>query len=731
MKGEVCGTVRRFVLWWGGSALLGLPLTSNFLQGDGQAYYALTEAMYVHGGRPDLDSELYLKLVTHRVFFFDYDTGRWVSPVSFGHALVQIPFLWVADRWLERLPPVRDYGWLRFAHVPIPWSRVLGLWFSGVTALAIYLSVLDGLWLRTAGRGRRDGAWAGFMAAGVVVAPVLPYTLLSPAMPHAWEAAGAAIALSTLVRLVGPQDEPLGSRRWWAWAGLGFVAGWLVSVRVINAAGVVGAVLWALRPRRGWASRVRQFGSRGFALAVGLLPWAVAVLAYNRWAYGHVFRTGYGAGLFVWALPLPELLKTYGLLLGRYLLHPGHGLWAWSPVALLGLIGLVRWARREGRDHPAAYGLAAWVAFWGALATYKIWWGDFTVGPRFFVVGAPWTAYGLIAWFRDPVRWAWVRRVGAGGMVLGTLYSWVLYWGLSAWSAHGIPVRGTEPVIAWTGRVLGEMGRVVQARPAALGKLVEPAPPWTTMAHLLGDRPFAEYARGIRLVGTGPAAYDPHRSLLHLPLGVVLPDVPERVPGYLLLRVFRGDVERPHFPTDWVVFLQLGPMAALEGVEGVTVDFLLWGATVTPFRPVPALHYRWNPLYPGRVFPSRLRICAAYQPETRTAFDLGCFDRGVVPGALGAPVFTYHVLFHSPGDPVVVEPPAGRPLPVRIEVRTLRGHRVLEPRVPTVYPPGLNLGRFLGPALRFQEGTFRGPLVVTVTAGEPIRIHGRPSPSSG
>jgi len=711
------------------SVLLGLPLTSNMLQGDGQAYYAMTEAVY-SSGWPNLDRALYLKLVTHRVFFFDYTTGRWVSPVSFGLALVQAPFLYVGDQVLGRLRPVRDYGWVVFGHTPIPFERTLAVWLSGVVALAVFLWALDGLSRRVLTEKSMLGKGDRFLvlAGGAVAAPVLPYALLSPAMPHAWEATGAALWLLLFHRLA--TDAGKGGRAdRWGWGALGFLSGWLVSVRVINATWVLGFVLWRLRPRQGWGTVVRRQGASWGFFAAGFLPWVLLVLIYNRVAYGHWFRTGYESGLFVWSLPLGTALKTYARLAVYYLFHPGHGLFVWSPIALLGIAGLLRQVRRHGGDHPAGGALVVWLAFWLGLATYKIWWGDSTIGPRFYVVMAPFLGYGLLGLLESLPGRAW-RRLFQGGIGLLCLYSGVLYWTLSAWAArwHFLDSMQTPvPQNVRITQVLREMVRVVQADPRRVLWAVEPAPPWERMVALLGDH---RAAREVRLRWAGAPAYDAHRSLLRLPLRLEGPESVLREQGFILLQIYRHRDGRPFHPQDWIAFLQLGPVPVLTGMEAVTVDFLFWGVAVHPTAGPLRLHYRWNPHYLGRHFPDRLYVCGAYQRDFQTALTLGCSSLSVVRSPFGGAFHTYRVLIESPQDGVEVEKQDPQPVVVRMEVRTLRGHRVLEPDVRVLTRPVQDLQAILGPSLAAQAGPFRGPVVLTLITDQPVHVRHRPGAGS-
>jgi len=86
-----------------------------------------------------------------------------------------------------------------------------------------------------------------------------------------------------------------------------------------------------------WRARNNRPGLAGYML--GGLSVALLLGAYNAYAFGSPFRTGYGAEANDWSTPL-----WVGL--SGILFSPGHGLLMYSPVLLLAVVGAwIVWRR--------------------------------------------------------------------------------------------------------------------------------------------------------------------------------------------------------------------------------------------------------------------------------------------------------------------------------------------------------------------------------------------------
>jgi hypothetical protein len=224
---------------------------------------------------------------------------------------------------------------------------------------------------------------------------------------HALAAAAAFGAFMCLdhVRSDRPSTEgPTG----WTLAGAGLLAG--LAVILEYQAILVSAVLaiYALARYRG----------RVWPVAVGALPPVLALGAYHQtlfgrpWAFPYAYIENPGfvahhrAGFHGLSLPDPTVIPTF-------LFSPAYGLFAFSPILLLGLGGMIfllwRGPRRDG-VLVAAVCLCMFVF----LAGMTNWRAGWCVGPRYIATVAPFLLLPLIElWPRlESGRWAVPAIVG-------------------------------------------------------------------------------------------------------------------------------------------------------------------------------------------------------------------------------------------------------------------------------------------------------------------------------
>jgi hypothetical protein len=191
-------------------------------------------------------------------------------------------------------------------------------------------------------------------------------------------------------------------------AAAGFVVGWLVTTKAINVFPVGVALLylvWSLRHERAQLAR-----TVGIA-ALACLPWAVLTLVLNRIKTGSFFDTGYttagGAPVFSG--------QFYPALIG-YFLSPGKSIFFYSPVLVLGLLGV----RSYLRTHPAH----AWLAL-GLIAAvllphlkFPAWPGGWVWGPRYAVAVTPLILLPAAPWLDEVLArgLTWLRAVALAAL---------------------------------------------------------------------------------------------------------------------------------------------------------------------------------------------------------------------------------------------------------------------------------------------------------------------------
>ena len=231
-------------------------------------------------------------------------------------------------------------------------------------AAVVVTSALAGLLTILIGYGvtrRLYGAGVGALAAagGWVATTLMWYALVHATMSHAVSAAACALVFMAAVTLRERSD---GS----AWLLAGMAAGFAFAVRPQNAP--VAAVPLIVAPFRTAAMPWYAAG-----ILVGALPQIIVSWFIYGSAFG--FLTGGGS-----ATPFAALQKIW---IWEPLFSWYHGLFTWTPFALLGLAGLAVLARSDRR--LAAAGLFLFATQWIVNATMeRSFWGATSFGQRRF-----------------------------------------------------------------------------------------------------------------------------------------------------------------------------------------------------------------------------------------------------------------------------------------------------------------------------------------------------------
>ena len=214
------------------------------------------------------------------------------------------------------------------------------------------------------------------VAVAILASPIVYYTLVVPGMAHGLAFALAAALVFALVRV---KESP--SLR--GWLLVGALLGLLALVRTQAAVMALFVLPTALAS---WRARGVRPRALALAAALALLLVTPQLLAWKV-LFGAYFTVPQGPGYLDWSSPhLQDVLFS-----------ANHGLFAWSPALLLGLLGLLLHLRREpalAAGALLAFAALAWTN--GAVADWD-WAGGDAFGARRFDVAVPLFAVGLAA----------------------------------------------------------------------------------------------------------------------------------------------------------------------------------------------------------------------------------------------------------------------------------------------------------------------------------------------
>ena len=250
--------------------------------------------------------------------------------------------------------------------------------------------------------------WAFWAAVGVWFASSLPvYMYLEPSWSHAHSAFCVALFLWywQRTRVARTRNQ---------WLLLGLLAGLMVDVYLANAIFVLAPASDCLLGYvRAWRQRREDPGLWWRNLRLHLLFSASALLAFSpmlitrQIVYGNPLALGMYAGVS-WNWRSPNFRAV--------LFSASHGLFVWTPVLVLALLGLLVLYRQD-RQLGAVCMLAS-VLFYSLISVYPWWDGRLAFGNRFFVSLTPVFVLGLASLFSWSVRlWGGSERSAARRLI--------------------------------------------------------------------------------------------------------------------------------------------------------------------------------------------------------------------------------------------------------------------------------------------------------------------------
>jgi hypothetical protein len=251
--------------------------------------------------------------------------------------------------------------------------RLIFLWFYNPLIAAVAAAALFALVFLT----RRSLRWA--------IAIAVLFVLASIAWPYAkigMETTFMAASLVSFALAAWARTQA----RWMPWALTGFAVGAAAACKPYSGLVVIpiAILLWPSWRAADGRTRLRLL----LAAALPVLLWVAAIGWYNWDRFGSVTSFGYSDSSLTLSMPLNVL----GLLFS-----PGKGLILYSPLVVLGALGISRLWRQ---DRWLVASLVSFVAMLTLIAGASTYWGDELWGPR-YVVPAAWTLLVPIAWWCD------------------------------------------------------------------------------------------------------------------------------------------------------------------------------------------------------------------------------------------------------------------------------------------------------------------------------------------
>jgi hypothetical protein len=413
--------------------ILTLPLLNPWVRGDGVGYYAYARAPLIEHSL-DFTRDYQFANESFREARFDEQgrvrgeyftrTGHLDNHFTVGPAMLWSPFLilvhagiLLAQRFGSTVPADGFSAPYRFA-------------MAFATALYGFLA----LWLSFRLARKYVGPLWSFLATlAIWWASSLPvYIYFNPSWSHAHSAFVCALFLWYW-------DRTREHRSLCQWLLLGAISGLMLDVYYANLM-LLGVLLVEAIPqyrnsvRSGWAASptVAQLLSRHALFAIALLVLMVPTFVTRAIVYGGPFESGYvSLRNYLWGSPV----------FFRLLFSSNHGLFSWTPLLALAILGLVLFAFRLPKiGVPFLVALGAFYLF---ISFYPDWAGISSFGNRFFVSLTALFILGL-GYLLEVVADRLARPRAALALSSAMLACFVL-WNVGLiyqWGVHLVPARG-------------------------------------------------------------------------------------------------------------------------------------------------------------------------------------------------------------------------------------------------------------------------------------------------
>jgi hypothetical protein len=366
------------------------------------------------------------------------ETGLRPNVHSPGPALWWVPFFLIAHVYVVVTHLLHLRPWLADGYA-VPY---LGSMAAGSVTMVVIGSYL-------LARSLRDHASLTMTQAAIVVAgavltsPVAYYAFVLPGVSHA-----ITYALAAVVTWAWFEAEREPSRRTWLRLGL--------AVGLTALARPQGAVIGLLPAALGVQQLIQKRARPSWIAAAASLAVLAALPQLVIWKllYGHWFTIPQGEGFMDWSSP--HFVDV--------LFSAQRGFFDWTPVMLLGTLGLLGLARTRPVFVGASFAVlvsTAWIN-----GSTRDWEGSDAFGGRRFDLAVPLVAWGLAALARPLAEWLQRRPWAAIAALLAAAAVW------NAGFIRLYRVRGfidAAPVEWLAGAQAHQLNRLLDAGAARLG----------------------------------------------------------------------------------------------------------------------------------------------------------------------------------------------------------------------------------------------------------------------
>lgn len=364
-----------------------------FLFGDSYGYYHVAETLTSTGGYPASIEPEYYPYSGHAVSVVDQE---YITPYSAGQSILWYPFLLASSNQNESTT-FNNYYKAFNGH-----SLADGLVILLSAIIFGYLGFLfNYLLLKNLNFSKKVSF---FSALGIYLSVYLiSYTFEQPGYSHVYEYFCYSVFLYLVNLFLKRTDST--KKNWIFYLAIVF-AGLLTLIRIVDVVLVIPVIIYVLYKNL----KNRAFLLKSFAIGVFiLLLWFL----YNYISYKSPFSVGYTAG---------GASSGFGFTLSIFnlLFSDSRGLFIWSPITLLSLVGLINYSKSV-KQRIIFFILPIGLLF--LIYNFWInWWGGYSVGQRFFIVLAPLFAIGLANFYTTFKNKKFIKII----IFILVLYSFIL-----------------------------------------------------------------------------------------------------------------------------------------------------------------------------------------------------------------------------------------------------------------------------------------------------------------